>query len=107
MTQKDYVQYLTEDDRIHVSFTKERGKILRFSVNYSTIVGQRWHHIFRIDNCHGTPHLHRFYVQRQPFRIELGSENNQAFTDAKEYIVSSFQEIKANYLQVRPKQKRS
>ena len=102
MTHKTYIQYLTEEDRAHVSFKKERGRILEFSVNYSAKINGRWKEIFRVDNCHGQPpHMHRYYVHRKQFRLELGSNPEDAFTSAKKYIVSDFEKIKQNHLLVR------
>lgn len=101
MTHKEYTQYLTEEDRAHVSFDKERGRISSFSVNYSARIDGRWREVFRIDNCHGRPHMHRYYLLRKQLRVELGDSNEGAFTEAKRYIVSGFQKIKVNYLQTR------
>lgn len=106
MAHKVYVQYLTEKDRIHVSFYENRGKILEFSVNYSAKIEDKWREVFRVDNCHGqTPHMHRYYVHRKQFKIELGNSSEEVFTDAKRYIVLEFEKIKRNYLQVRMRRK--
>ena len=101
MERKDYIQYLSDTDRVHVLFVQDHGKVIQFSVNYSAYIGDRWREIFRVDNCHGSPHTHRYYVQRRQFRVELGEDNNQAFTEAKKYIVVNFVKIKENYLRVR------
>ena len=41
MKSKDYTQYLTKDDKLNVSFTQNRGKIIHFSVNYSSLIKSR------------------------------------------------------------------
>jgi len=101
MKEFNYNQYLTDEDRIHVSFTQNRGKILKFSINYSARISGRWREIFRVDNCHGVPHTHRYYMHRKQFRVELGENNEQVFTNAKKYVVLNFLKIRDNYLRVK------
>ena len=103
MQRKNYTRPLTADDRIHVSFSKHRGVILTFSVNYAARIDGRWREIFRVDNCHGTPHIHRYYLRRKQFKLSLSDSNNQAFTLAYTYVVTNFQAIRENYLRVRPR----
>jgi len=45
--------------------------------------------------------MHRYYLLRKQLRVELGDNNEEAFTEAKRYTVSEFEKIKQNYLQAR------
>ena len=44
----------------------------------------------RIDNCHGFPHRHVYYLRRREFKVVLDKDTNTAFTGAKEYILKNF-----------------
>ena len=101
MKKVNYKQFLTPENKLDTSFAKNHGKILSFSVNYSALINNRWRYIMRIDNCHGKPHRHRYYLQRKQFKVLLSSDNNTAFTQSKEYIIKNFEKIRENYLKVR------
>lgn len=103
MKLKNYTQYLTDEDKLDVSFTESHGKISKFSVNYSALINSRWRYIMRIDNCHGQPHRHTYHLQRKQYWVLLSSSINKAFTEAKKYIMKDFRKIKENYLRVKPR----
>lgn len=103
MNRKNYIRPLTEEDRLRVSFTKNHGTFIEFSLNYEVKIDGRWREIFRVDNCHGSPHMHRYYLQRRQFKIPLGQNPNLAYTAAHEYIVKNFLSIRENYVRVRKK----
>jgi len=86
---------------LHVSFSKHHGTFIRFSLDYSAKIDGRWREIFRIDNCHGRPHINRYYLQRRQFKISLDQDTNEAFTAGHEYIIRDFIKIRENYLKVR------
>ena len=103
MKSKDYTQYLTKEDKLNVSFTQNRGKISRFSVNYSSLIDGRWRDIIRVDNCHGKPHIHTYYLLRKQYKVVLGGDTNIAFTIVQKHIIKDYQKMKENYLRVRPR----
>lgn len=99
MEQKEYIQLITRTDKIRVKFTQHRGKILEFAVNYYALIDGRWRQIMRIDNCHGSsPHKHTFHLHSRQYRVELNSEANIAFTEAKRSILTNYESIRANFL---------
>ena len=103
MKSKNYTQYLTEEDKLDISFKENRGKIIKFSVNYSALINERWRYIMRIDNCHGQPHRHTYHLQRRQYWVLLGGNINEVFTEGKKYIKKDFIKIKENYLRVKPR----
>lgn len=103
MKKKEYSQQLSDEDKLYISFTKDKGKIRNFCVNYSSLINGRWKDIMRIDNCHGYPHKHTFHLRRREFKVILGEDSNKVFTEAKEYIIKNLVSIKNNYLNVRPR----
>ena len=98
MENKKYTQFLTDEDKLDVSFTQTRGKIISFRVNYSALINRRWRHIMRIDNCHGQPHQHTYYLHGKQYRVVLGNSTNVVFTWAKQHFIKNFQKIKENYI---------
>ncbi len=67
MKNKNYVQFLTDVDRLQVKFVEDRGKIARFSVHYCALIGKVWRPILRIDNFHhqNKPHRHSYYFKKK------------------------------------------
>lgn len=103
MKSKNYTQPLTEEDKLNISFTENRGKISKFSVNYSSLINGRWRYILRVDNCHEVVHKHTYHLHRKQYRVVLGNNVNMLFTWSKKYIIENYQNIKANYLIVKPR----
>jgi len=101
MQTKEYTQSLTDKDRLCITFTKHRGKILKFVVQYYSLTGSRWRTIMRIDNCHGFPHRHVYHLRKKEYRTILDTDNNSAFTESKGYIIRNFSKIKENYIFVK------
>lgn len=98
MKKVDYIQSLTEEDRIRISFTQDKGKITRFVVQYLALINSRWRTIMRIDNCHGCPHQHVFHLHSKEFVVTLEKDNNPAFTEAQKHIITEFRKIKENFI---------
>lgn len=98
MKHVSYVQPLGADGKIKISFTKDRGKIKKFVVQYYARVNHRWRTIMRIDNCHGFAHRHVYYYRKKEFKIALPEDINKAFTQAKQYLLRNHEKIKENFL---------
>lgn len=101
MKQVEYTQVLEDEsgeDRIRISFTQHRGKILKFVVQYYSRIGSKWRTITRIDTCHGVPHQHMYYMNGREYWMKLGSADyNKSFTELSDYVVKNFKKIKANF----------
>ncbi|KKS14687.1 MAG: hypothetical protein UU71_C0021G0010 [Parcubacteria group bacterium GW2011_GWB1_41_6] len=99
MKKVDYIQLLTDKDRVKIEFAQYRGKILKFVVQYYSLINSRWRTIIRIDNHHGFPHMHIYHLHKKEFRIQLdNNDNNNAFTKSKEHIIRNFKKIKENFI---------
>lgn len=97
MKKVDYIQPLTEEDRVKISFTQDKGRILKFVVQYLALINSRWRTIMRIDNCHGYPHQHVYHLHSKEFVVTLEKDNNLAFTEAQKHIITEFSKIKENF----------
>ena len=94
----EYYRLLTAEDKIRISFSKNRGRILKFVVQYYTKVEKHWRSVVRIDNCHGYPHKHTYHLHGKELVIILSKDENTAFTEAQNFIKNNFKEIKENFL---------
>ena len=58
MGEKEYLTYLSPEqtDRFRYYHTLERGKIIRFCVQYEALIGGEWRAIVRYDTAHDRPH---------------------------------------------------
>lgn len=100
MNRVKYTETLGEFDRLSIEFTKKRGKIIRFSVQFYSLINGKSKDIMRIDNYHGSyPHIHKFYLKRPQFREILSITNtDEAFNHAKTHIKKNAESIKENFL---------
>lgn len=94
----EYIRLLTSEDKVRINFSKNRGKISKFIVQYYTKVEKRWRTVMRIDNCHGYPHKHTYHLRKKEFVLLLSQDNNMAFTEAQNFIRTNFKKIKENFL---------
>lgn len=97
----DYIQLLTAEDKIRVRFTKKRGKITRFVVQYYSLINSRWRTITRVDTCHGYPHKHVYHLKGKEYIIKLTGDNNTVFTKALNDVKENYKRIKENFLFVK------
>lgn len=98
MKQVEYTQFLTDKDKLRISFVQDRGKVRKFIVQYYGLTRLRWRTIMRIDNCHGYPHQHVYHLRAKEFLLPLEKDNNSAFTEAQGYIVKEFRKIRENFI---------
>ncbi|MEJ0021262.1 MAG: hypothetical protein WDN47_01630 [Candidatus Doudnabacteria bacterium] len=95
----DNTRFLTEDDKLRIKFSRNRGKIVKFVVQYYARIDSKWKTIMRIDNCHGLGHVHKYHLHDREYWVPLGiDDNNKAFIQAKLLIERDFLKIKENYL---------
>ena len=95
----DNTRFLTEDDKLNIKFSRDRGNIVKFVVQYYARIGPKWKTIIRIDNCHGLGHIHKYYLHKKEYWVQLGiDDNNRAFNEAKLLIERDFLKFKENYL---------
>ncbi|MFF9393243.1 DUF7718 family protein [Streptomyces griseoluteus] len=52
--------YITADDRLTIKQHVYKGKIVHFAIMQDIREGDIWHHVARIDCCHGTIHRHQY-----------------------------------------------
>ena len=55
------VPFVLDQDHLDLRRVFVDGNLAEFSVNYRLRIGQHWHVAVRYDNCHGPPHVHRFF----------------------------------------------
>lgn len=97
MKEIDYTQLLTDEDKVRIYFKKRRGKIVKFIVQYFSLINGRWRSIIRIDTCHNYPHIHTYHLQKKESVVRLSGDNNRLFTDYKESVIKNFRKIKDNF----------
>lgn len=87
-----------EEDQLRICFTKDRGRIQKFIVQYYTWVNKKQCTVLRIDNCHGFVHKHTFHLQRKEYTVRLDEGDlNRAFTSAHQYVLKNHKKILENY----------
>ena len=55
-TERDYLSEFTEFDRLRVRIALIDGAVTSFTVQYETLIDDRWYPVVRYDNAHGRGH---------------------------------------------------
>ncbi|MBI4685972.1 MAG: hypothetical protein HY755_12370 [Nitrospirae bacterium] len=86
------------EDRIRINAVKDRGKILKFVVQYESLIKNKWHPIVRYDNSHGFAHKDIIHPsglrEKQPLYFQTFSA---AFTFAIQDLKISWRWYRAAY----------
>ena len=98
MADTEYIKHPSLEDRIRVKLVTKKGKVIFFIVQYYAKINGKWKTIMRADNCHGSAHLHKYYLHSPEFKVLLDQDNNLAFNWAREHIQNNFLTVKENYL---------
>lgn len=101
MKSVDYTYLITEEDKLRIMFSKQKGKVTYFIVQYSALINSRWRSIMRIDTCHGYAHKHTFHLRDKEYIIDLtskGDDLNEIFTQSTNFVKNNFSRIKSNFL---------
>lgn len=96
--ERSYVQMITANDRIRVRFTKERGRITEFVVQYETQAGDEWQPVIRYDTAHGSPHTDVMKPDGTTEKRLLHLPNyNDALSYAEEDVKAHWDRYKEQY----------
>ena len=66
-----YVYLLTLNDRKRHEHATERGRVVRFTVQYETFIDGEWPPVVRYDTAHGFPHIDRAFPGSRVEKIPL------------------------------------
>ena len=74
---KTFRYLLSQDDWIDVRITKdiEANKIIKFSLNLSSIIKEKAYPVIRYDNAHGYTHIDRYWTRRKEKLTNLSMED--------------------------------
>lgn len=98
MVNTEYEIWLSNEDKLKIKFSSLKGKVQNFVVQYYAKIKSKWRTIMRIDNNHGYPHKHIYYLHSKEFKLKLNQDNNSLLSESKEYIRKDFLKIKENFL---------
>jgi len=93
----NFLQVLSDDaeDRVRVEADIERGRVLRFVVQYEAHIGGKWRAIVRYDTAHGFPHRDLMHPRRFADKVAL------AISDLNVAMTFSIQDVQALWLAYR------
>ena len=99
-----YCYLLTLSDRKRHEHTTIHGKVVRFVVQYETLVEGAWRPVVRYDTAHGFPHVDRMFPDGHVDKIPLlTTDVGEALTVADEDIEAHWEEYKTTYLKGGPR----
>jgi hypothetical protein len=89
------VPFVLDRDHLDLRRVLLDGDLVEFSVNYRIHVGGRWHVAVRYDNCHGAPHVHRFFEGRSTKLLpDAGTGLLALLAAAEEDLVANWTEYR-------------
>ncbi len=104
MAKKTYVFMLSEKDRKRHEHISEKGRIIRFMVQYEIYLDGKWCPVVRYDNAHGYAHKDLISPDGSKKKVFLGEADfNEALTMADGDINDNWQLYKDSYLRRRNK----
>jgi hypothetical protein len=98
--EKIFIRWLGSEDRSRQIVALDEGKIIRFVVQYETLVAGEWYPVVRYDTVHGFAHkdvLSPSGAIEKKITVSYGY--NEAFTNAEIDIKLNWQRYKEEYLQ--------
>lgn len=78
-----YVYLLTLHDRKRHEPVTERGKVIRFVVQYETFIEGEWRPVIRYDTAHGFPHVDRIRPDGTVEKISLLTKDLKGGADVR------------------------
>ncbi len=85
-------------NRMRVVAEKERGKILKFTVQYEAFLSNQWCPIVRYDTAHGFAHRDVMHPNAPAEKQSINfTDYNQVFTYAIQDIKHSWKQYRARY----------
>lgn len=94
---------LTLNDRKRHEHVTERGRVVRFTVQFETFIHGEWHPVVRYDMAHGFPHIDRILPGGDVEKIPLPvADLADALTFADDDIDENWPRYKEEFLRRGP-----
>jgi len=97
--QVEYIIRIGPDDRYRHSHIKEKGRIIYFSIQYETKIGDKWHTVVRYDTAHGFAHRDLMNIHGRVDKTPLFKQDyNDALTFAENDLKTNWEYYKKRYM---------
>ncbi|MEW6425470.1 MAG: hypothetical protein AB1523_12155 [Bacillota bacterium] len=99
MQEIEYVLRLGTDDRYRHRHIREKRKIISFSVQYETMIENKWHPVVRYDTAHGFAHRDLFTRKGEVIKTPLFVHDyNSALAFAESDLKANWEMYKKRFL---------
>lgn len=105
MNERDYLTRVgVQGDRMRVRFTTERGRVLRYSVQFEVLHQDHYWPAVRYDSAHGAPHRDTLGWQGETIKkIWFHSMSfEDGFTDAQQQVREQWLWLRQAFLEREP-----
>lgn len=100
MGEKSFKTIITADDETCIEITTDRGRVVRFVVQYEARIDGKWYNIVRYDSAHGYAHRDTLDERGNNYRKdELGLTFDQAPQFAQAEIAEHWQRFRREFIQ--------
>ena len=95
---KSIIRKITSEDYLDITLLFDKGKIIKFALNYRALIKEKIQPIYRVDNYHNFLHEQRLWRTESPIKLdEAGLTNNQIVEKYVDLIYQNFQKYKEYY----------
>jgi len=94
-----FTRLLTSEDYLDITLFSDRGKIIKFALNYRAVIKDKIPPIYRVDNYHGFLHEQKLWITNKPIPLnEAGLTNNEIVDKYVDKICMNFYKYKEYYI---------
>lgn len=66
---KEIEIYLDEENKLNITIIKKNNIFIKFAINYSAKINDKWEAIYRVDNYHDFIHEQRLWITKRPIPL--------------------------------------
>ena len=99
LTKKEIHIPLSDSDMLDITFFTEKGKTVKFSINYRARIKGEWREVYRVDTAHGYLHEQKYWLTQEPIKLSRYEPIDALFSHYLNEIRESYTKYRNYYAQ--------
>ncbi len=88
MRKREFSNQLTSKDRLDITLFWDKGKMVKFALNYRAKIKGEWHEVYCVDTAHNYLHEQRYWITPKPIKLSKYEPVKIIFDRIGKYILS-------------------
>ncbi len=101
MKTKKHIIQIASEDLLDITLFIEERNVNKFSLNYRSLIKDKWYQIYRVDNYHGFLHEQRFWRTKIPIPLKENEEIKYLINKYKNRILQNYYKYKTYFINSR------